>query len=48
MLAESSVVLPGSLPPKSGVFAQIDVDFGKMDATPAAFEVAAQIAAAGN
>jgi hypothetical protein len=48
MVAESSVVLPGSLAAKSGVFAQIDVDFGKLDATPAAYEVAAQIAAAGN
>ena len=48
MLAESSVALPGSLPAKAGVFTQIDVDFGKMDATPAAYEVAAQTAAAGN
>jgi len=48
MLAESSVALPGGLPAKSGVFAQVDVDFGKLDATPAAYEVAAQTAAAGN
>lgn len=45
MLAESSVALPGGLPAKAGVFTQIDVDFGKMDATPAAYEVAAQTAA---
>jgi hypothetical protein len=48
MLAESSVALPGGLPAKAGVFAQIDLDFGKLDATPAAYEVAAQTAAAGN
>ncbi len=46
MLAESSVVLPGTLAPKSGVFAEIDVNFGRLESAPAAYEVVAQTSAA--
>jgi hypothetical protein len=46
MLSESSVVIPGTLAPKAGVFAQVDVDFARLDATPAAYEVVAQTSAA--
>jgi hypothetical protein len=46
ILAEKSVILPGSIPAKSGVFSQIEVDFTGIDRTPAAFETMAQVAAA--
>jgi hypothetical protein len=46
MLAESSAVLPGTLAPKSGTFAQVDVDFTTLEGAPAAYEVVAQTAAA--
>jgi hypothetical protein len=46
MLSESSVILPGTIAPKSGVFTQIDVDLPNLEATPAAYETFAQIAAA--
>lgn len=45
VISEKSVSLPGSLPAKAGVFAQIDLDFGSLDQNPAAFEAAAQVAA---
>ena len=46
IIAEKSVILPGSLPAKSGLFAQVDVDFSALDRPPAAFETIAQVAAA--
>ena len=46
MLSENSVILPGTLAPKSGVFTQIDVDLPNLDATAAAYETFAQTAAA--
>jgi hypothetical protein len=46
MLAESSAVLPGALAPRSGAFAQVDVDFATLEGTAAAYEVVAQTAAA--
>ena len=45
VISEKSASLPGSLPAKAGVFAQIDFDFGGLDQTPAAFEATAQVAA---
>jgi hypothetical protein len=46
ILAEASAIVPGGVPAKAGVFTQIDVDFANLQATPAAFETAAQVAAA--
>jgi hypothetical protein len=46
VLAEKSAILPGAIPAKSGVFAEIDVDFSGLDRPPAAFEAMAQVAAA--
>ena len=46
IMAEKSAILPGSIPAKSGVFSQIDVDFSGLDRPPAAFEAMAQVAAA--
>jgi len=45
ILAEQSAILPGAIPAKSGVFAQIDLDFSGLDRPPAAFESMAQVAA---
>lgn len=46
ILTEASVMLPGALAPKAGNLTQIDVDFPRLDATPAAYEVVAQTSAA--
>ena len=46
IIAEKSVILPGTLPAKAGLFTQIDVNFSALDRTPAAFETIAQVAAA--
>jgi len=44
-ISEKSVSLPGSIPAKSGTFAQIDVDFAGLEQAPAAFEAMAQVSA---
>jgi len=45
-ISEKSLLLPGAIPAKAGVFAQMDVDFTGLTQTPAAFETTAQVAAA--
>ncbi len=46
ILSESSVIVPGTIAAKAGVFTQIDVDFPNLETTPAAYETVAQTAAA--
>jgi len=46
IIAEKSVILPGAIAAKAGVFAQIDVDFSGLDRPAATFETMAQVAAA--